>query len=199
MSDVILGIDLGYGRVKIAGPGGWYTDFPAVVANPTAMSDPSWSIVIDGRAYVVGDDALEEPNHRMSGRIDKAAQDDERAKYLAALALAARHYGARSFTVATGLPPFEYKVPGLKDQLKERLSGRFVFGYAGGLLDLTVEDVQVLPQGGAAYFDFLLDGQGNIANPQLEKEKLLILDPGHRTTDGAATGGRPAAATASSP
>jgi hypothetical protein len=147
----------------------------------------------EGHRFLVGDAALTEPHHRYAARVDKASTAEEMAKFLAALALACRHYDQQSCMVATGLPPAHYKDAALKRELQERLTGSFSFRYQGLPYHLQVAGVTVDPQAGAALFDFLLHEDGEIREPGLLNQRLIVLDPGHRTTDVALMHGRKAA------
>lgn len=194
MAGVVCGIDLGYGRVKLAAPG-YRSSFAAVVAEPGSWSDAAGFVEWGSHRFLVGEPALTEPHHRYSARVDKIATPEEMAKYLAALALLSDHYDTQYLQVATGLPPAHYRDAGLKQQLVDRLTGTFAFRYEGRPYLVEVEEVSVDPQAGAALFDYLLldDGWPDDRHSDLLGERTIIVDPGHRTTDVALMHGRKAA------
>ena len=192
MTIPIIGVDLGFGHVKVAGPG-FRSTYPAVVAEPTAWSEPTGLVEWGHHKFLVGAPALNEGHHRYSTRIDKASTPEEMAKYLVGLALACRHYDTRVLTVATGLPPAHYKDQILRQELQHRMTGAFTFRFEGQPYCIQVNHCSVDPQAGAALFDALLHEDGELANPELLSQRTLILDAGHRTTDVALMVGRRAA------
>lgn len=194
MMPLIVGIDLGFGRVKVSAPG-YRASFPAVVAEPGAFSEQDGLVEWESERFLVGEAALNEVHHRYAARVDKVTTTEEMIKFLAALALVADHFDTRHLTVATGLPPSHYRDPELKQQMIDRLTGTFTFRFQGRRYAIEVEKVTVDPQAGAALYDYLLldDGTPDSSNADLLDERTKVVDPGHRTTDIALMRGRKAA------
>ncbi|HEY3364001.1 MAG TPA: ParM/StbA family protein [Symbiobacteriaceae bacterium] len=195
MGDIpLFGVDLGFGLVKVAGPG-YRESFPAVVAELGAWSDPAGLVEFDGHAYLIGEPALSLEHRRWAIRDDKIVTVDEKAKCLVALAHLARHYNTTVMALATGLPPAHYNSPGRQAEMKQHMTDVFDFRYNGLPYHVEVAGVSVDPQSGAAFFDFLLhdDGELNTANADLLELRSIVIDPGHRTTDVCLMNGRKAA------
>lgn len=189
---VTLGIDLGFGRVKVAGQG-FRVSFPAVVAEPGADSEPSGMVEYGGERFLVGAPALLEKHHRYPARADKILTRDEQAKFRVALALAARHYDTDLFRVVTGLPPAHYKEPAYRTQLQDQMTGVFEFAYEGRLYGVHVAGVTVDPQAGAAMFDHLVHDDGGVILPERLDQRYVVVDIGHLSSDIALMHGRKAA------
>lgn len=193
---VTVGVDLGFGYVKVAGEA-FRCSFPSLVTEPGAASDAVGLLEWEGHRLLVGEGAAEEESPRYAADDEKVTRPEEICKYLAALALAADRYDTARFRVVTGLPPAHYQRPHQKQQMVDNLSGPFVFTYSGQRYALLVEDVQVDPQAGAAFHDYLLldDGSINPANQDLVETPLrsITVDPGFRTTDIYLADGRKAA------
>ncbi|HEY3366471.1 MAG TPA: ParM/StbA family protein [Symbiobacteriaceae bacterium] len=193
MGDIpVIGIDLGYGQVKVAGPG-YRASFPALVAEKVVWSESAGLVEWDNHHFLVGEAALSEQHHRYAVRMDKADTLEELAKYQVALALASRHYDSSVFGIATGLPPMYWKSLPLRQQLVDKLSGSFRFKFEGRSYDITVAGVTVDPQAGAAFYDFLLTEDAEPADRELLGLRTITVDVGHRTTDLAFMAGRKAA------
>lgn len=197
MSNIVtLGIDLGFGYVKVAGQG-FRLSFPSLVTEPGASSEPAGLIEWSGLKLLVGEGAVEEESPRYAADDEKITRPEEMCKYLMALAKAADHYDTCQFRVVTGLPPSHYQRSHMKQQMIDNLGGAFVFRYNGQRYAIVVQDVQVDPQAGAAFHDFLLldDGSPNPANADLTTVPLrsITVDPGFRTTDIYLADGRKAA------
>lgn len=189
---VTLGIDLGFGRVKVAGPG-FRTSFPAVVAEPGADTEPAGLVEFNGERLLVGAPALLEKHHRYAARADKILTQDEQAKFRVALALAAHHYDTDLFRVVTGLPPAHYKEPAYRTQLQDQMTGVFEFAYEGRLYGVHVSGVTVDPQAGAAMFDHLVHDDGEVILPERLDQRFVVVDIGHLSSDIALMHGRKAA------
>lgn len=189
---VTIGVDLGYGRIKIAGPG-FRSSFPAVVAEPLTGSEFAGLVEWEGRRFLVGEPALVEPHHRYSAQDDKVVTPEEMAKFLLALANAAEHYDHGVFSVATGLPPAGYRNAALKQQLVNTLPGNFRFAVEGRVYTISVPEVTVQPQAGEALFEALLHDDGEIADLAFLELRTIVVDVGHRTTDVALMSGHEAA------
>lgn len=176
----------------MAGPG-FRQLFPAVVADASVHSDMIGLLVLAGRRYLVGEPAQTDPSHRYATKMDKVSTDDELARYCAALALLADQYDTRTLSVCTGLPPSHWRDDALRQLLQQRLTGEFAFTYEGRPYSISVPNLVVDPQAGAAFYDYLLHDDGEIARPELLNRQTVVLDVGHNTTDVALFNGRKAA------
>lgn len=185
MGDIpLFGVDLGYGFIKVAGPG-FRSKFPSAAAMPGAGSDTLGLVEWGQHKFFVGESALQQPVYRYADDMDKFTTPEEMAKYLAALAILSRNYDSRVMAIATGLPPMHYLTRGLGAQLEERLKGIFDFTYNGLPYRIEVPGVTVAPQSGAAFYDFYLydDGEVNANHADLAGLRSITVDMGYKTTD----------------
>lgn len=186
---MIVGIDLGYGQVK-AVTDGCYIKFPSVVGVPSAMEykdvalsdrkDPVENIelIYESKRYYVGQKALEETNNaRLTLKADKSDRETNKVKFLAALGL----LNINEVEVITGLPVFEYE--SYKDRLAESLNGEYIFKLNSISRSINIQSVRVIPQAGGAYYDLVLDQEGQIINKVLISGRTAVVDIGFRTTD----------------
>lgn len=195
MADLpVFGIDLGYGDVKVAGPG-YRRKFPAVAVEPEAGSDALGLVEWDGHRFIVGDGALEASAARHIPDVDKFIKPEEQAKYMMALAHLARHYDSRTMIIASGLPPAHYQQRDLRARFEQRLQGIFEFRLNGLPYRIEVAGVSTAPQGGAAFYDLYChdDGAVNDRNADLAELRSIVVDTGFRTTDIALMAGLKAA------
>lgn len=69
-------------------------------------------------------------------------------------------------------------------ELRSWLVGEHSFVVNGGNYHLTVEDVRIFPQGGAAFFDWLLDERGQLAREKSALHQMIgVCDIGFRTVN----------------
>lgn len=200
---LLVGIDLGYGQVKIFSEGK-SKKFVSAVGTPissfgraTAVATEeellnSLAMTWNGQTYYVGKNAIVNTrNGRLTLRQDKTATDHNIVKLLTGLALLMdedQEYA--EFDVVTGLPVLEYKneAENLKQTL---LNGGKVFAfdmhYGPKIVrkKLFIRQAEVISQGEGAFYDFILDKTGNIVNKRAElvSGTVMVVDMGYRTTD----------------
>lgn len=176
----IVGIDIGYGDVKVVSDSieGCLAGFPTL-ATPAkegsfeVSEQESKPITVGGKKYYVGEDA-KKASHLLDLKFETWFQEDEYlALYLKALSFA--EPGVLS--VVTGLPVSEY--PRWKEFLSNKLVGSFEV--EGKLY--TVQTVRVMPQPFGAFFNAALGSDGKVSNAVIMNEMVGIIDIGTRTTD----------------
>lgn len=182
----IIGIDLGFGHVDVAGPG-FRDGFPSATVRKSTHQDLAGLVAFDGHEFIVGEPAIDDPANSFSASREKWRTPQEMARFLAALARAHDALQAHHYKVVLGLPPADFKVQKFREALVEIFTGRHQYWYDGRPYDLDVSSVEVDPQGGAAYYDFLLDDHGRVDkdNNDLAKDdcRSAVLDFGFCTTD----------------
>jgi len=188
---VIVGVDVGYGALKVA--------FGAADAVPKVLRSPAraapvgevaehiapehgsglgnpLTVVMEGERWAVGftadqlDDGQRPPLHE-----DYASTQPYRALYLAALHLADAH---RIDTLVSGLPVTAAVDAGRRDRLRQQLRGRFTPNGA----PIQVHDVRVLAQPVGSYVAMLAEANEE-ASTLLCESTVLVLDVGHYSVD----------------
>lgn len=200
---MLVGIDLGYGQVKIysnefmekfiSAIGTPISNFnrPAAVITKNELLN-RLAITWNGQIYYAGHNAITNTrNARLTLRQDKTATDHNVVKLLTALALLTEEDQELAvFDVITGLPVLEYKHGA--DALKAVLINggkHFTFDMHYGpktvKKNIKIRQCEVISQGEGAFYDFVLNKSGNIieAREKLVGGKVMVVDVGYRTTD----------------
>lgn len=200
---ILVGNDLGYGQIKTVS-GDNKKKFLSAVGNPisdfgrsTAVNTEeelmnSLTINLDGQTYYVGRNAIiNARNGRLTLRQNKADDIHNKIKFLTALALFMKEdqtYG--EFDVVTGLPVLEFRHQ--KDALEQMMSNnrvpfQFKMHYGPKIVNKTIKvnNVKIISQGEGAFYDFILDKQGNIVedNAAIVAGTVMVVDVGYRTSD----------------
>ena len=200
---ILVGSDLGYGQVKIVS-GNNKKKFLSAVGTPisnfgraVAVSSEeellnSLTITLDNQTYYVGRNAIiNARNGRLTLRQNKADDIHNKIKFLTSLALYMdedQEYA--EFDVVTGLPVLEFR--NQKDALYNMMTNsgrpfRFVMHYGPKTVNKTIKvnNVKVISQGEGAFYDFILDNNGDIIEKQAEivAGTVMVVDVGYRTTD----------------
>jgi len=195
MLDRTVGIDLGYGFVK-GTDGNVEHIFPSVVGVGQELryrSDLSshnnfldnLTVTVDGRKYFVGDLAIRQ-SEIAARSLDQNRVEDKNVKvlFLTALGLYSEGEG-QSFGVVTGLPPIYYASysEGWLNTLRGR--HRVVFEGLDGSTEraLDVERVKIVPQPFGTLYYRVLNERGDIADEELARQKVGIIDVGFKTSD----------------
>lgn len=190
-----FGVDIGYGYTKAAGAAG-ETAFPSVVGRaeniryqndlaPGQRTEGRLTIGVNGVDYFVGDLALQQSRIQLT-LLDRSRTntDQLRVLFLATLAQlippAPRSERVEDVVVVTGLPVEYYDD---RDLLAQQLVGAHGFCAGGYGYNLTVHDLQVVPQPFGSIFDRILDGDGWIVNDELARARIGVIDIGTYTTD----------------
>lgn len=199
----LVGSDLGYGQVKtftddtmikfLSTVGTPISDFGRVAAVTTEKELlESLTVTFENQKYYVGHNAVvNSRNGRISLRQNKAESNDNKIKFLTSLALlTAENEEEATFDIVTGLPVLEYK--NQKDKLYNMIYNygqpfEFYMHYGPNVVKkkIKVNNIKVISQGEAAFYDFILDDTGNIKSERVEMVSgtVMVVDPGYRTTD----------------
>jgi len=187
---VILGVDIGYGNVKVYGSQHRGTDLPqqfhfpalAVPSDDLAESGTSFlqahqvtRVQVEDGEYFVGPDAPRLNFRRVTPQLDRAYSASR--EYLAlGLGALARSGLADLDVLALGLPAVYSDQPELVENLKKRFTGTHEVGGRR----IVVKDVRVYsqPVGGMASLAYT---KGLLQ--RLRSMRVLVVDPGFNTVD----------------
>ena len=191
---VLLGIDIGFGFTK-ATTGEKSLIFKSLVGEAadiqfhTNIEDGSFiknlHVTIGGKSYFIGDYAEQQSNNKQF-TLDNDKLIAEFAKILALTAVGIYSEKPEPINVVSGLP-----VGYLKQNRKsftDILTGHHTVTYHNPdgtqiARKITINEVQMLPQPVGTVFNLLLNDKGEIANKELTKQKVGVVDIGFRTTD----------------
>lgn len=199
----LIGSDLGYGQIKtvsgdikkkfLSAVGTPVSSFgrSAAVTSETELLN-SLTLTVDGQTYYVGHNAIiNTRNGRLTLRQNKADDIHNKIKFLTSLALFMdEDQTYAEFDIVTGLPVLEYR--NQKDQLETMMSnnGRVFFfdmHYGPKVVSksILVNTVKIISQGEGAFYDFILDKNGNIIeeNANIVNGTVMVVDVGYRTSD----------------
>jgi plasmid segregation protein ParM len=196
-----LGIDLGYGFVKVT-DGEKECLFPSVVGLGQPLSYQSeftdrsrlvdnLMVSVGGRRYFVGRLAVRQ-SEIAARSLDPNRVQDKNVKVLllAGLSVFASE-PQQSFNVVTGLPTNYYA--SYRDGLAEALRGAHELTVHEGNGDrdlvLDVDKVKVVPQPFGTLYDQTLDDTGRVVDQDLSRAKVGIIDIGFKTADFAVADG----------
>ena len=203
IQSILIGSDLGYGQIKTVS-GNIKKKFLSAVGTPVSSFGrssavtsekellSSLTITLDGQTYYVGHNAIiNTRNGRLTLRQNKADDIHNKIKFLTSLALFMEEdqtYG--EFDIITGLPVLEFR--NQKDQLESMMSNsgklfKFDMHYGPKVVSksIKINNVKIISQGEGAFYDFILDSDGNIIESQAEKVAgtVMVVDVGYRTSD----------------
>jgi plasmid segregation protein ParM len=200
---LLVGIDLGYGQVKVLSENQQYKFLSAVgtpisdfgrVANVSSKEEllNALAITYEGQKYYIGHNAITNTrNGRLSLRQNKAELEENRIKFITALALLTKEDDTElEVDVISGLPVLEFK--NQKDNLFNMIYnyGRgfdFTMHYGPKSVhkSIRVKNVRIISQGEGSFYDFILDETGNIIQERANKVSgtIMVVDPGYKTTD----------------
>ena len=206
-----VGLDLGYGYVKVVNEGGQRWSFPSVVARKLTTADPNALLTRGGQlpagisvdhlevgietlgperepkqGYWVGRLALRSPNATRPFGDNKA--DDVATQVLTAVACAvALRWHGQDIHVATGLPYGQFMRRELRQALARALKDRawiVEFPRAGGIeRQVTISKVTVYPQAVGALYAFLTSRHPQAQAVLQEPGPVALIDIGTKTTD----------------
>lgn len=190
-----IGIDLGYGYVKVF-DGQNEIIFPSTVGvgtelkfNSLLMSfrKPTDNLVItvDNKKYFVGDLAIRQSSI-VSRSMGRNRVEDIGAKVLLLAALALfMETGEQKFNVVTGLPVDYYQA--YKDDWALLMQGTHAvkFGPTGEEkpLLITIDKIQMIPQPFGTLYDHRLSADGTLVESDIDNLKIGIVDVGYKTSD----------------
>ncbi len=199
-----IGLDIGNGAIKLVGPSEVRVLLPHALAPTTEFSrdvtmvtgEPLnqihaevWSPSLGARTVVAGDLAAREyPQYSAEATEGEEKATSDRHLILALLSMAAAVqradlHGSVRMSVTTALPVAEVTRSDARRALADRLKGyhRIRWGavptWSGQSVDLLVDDVDIIPEGAAAYLSV------SDANPALVNGTTLVVDIGARSID----------------
>lgn len=190
-----IGIDLGYGYVKVSDGSKEYV-FPSTVGVGTDLrfnsllmnfKKPTDNLIItvDNKKYFVGDLAVRQ-SPIVSRSMGRNRVEDINAKVLllAGLALCVEN-GDQKFDVVTGLPVDYYQI--YKDDWALLMQGTHAIKFSCGAQEkpmlITIDKIQLIPQPFGTLYDRRLDNEGNPLDNELANLKIGIVDVGYKTSD----------------
>lgn len=144
------------------------------------VEDLNYFVEIDGRKWFVGDLARESFYSRRMASESKI-HEDTRVLFLTSLALVAEP--GSELVITTGLPVKQHN-PATKQKLTELLCGEHIVKINDKeAVRLTIPSIGIVPEGAGAYFNEILDDDGNLVNEWLAKRLTRIIDIGSRTVN----------------
>ncbi len=196
MVDTVIAIDIGFGFTK-ATDGKDFLVFKSVYGEAVDLQfreqllgesshDEHIQIEIDETPYFVGELAERQSSSR-SFTLDQNQFISSSSKILALGALSKLlHEPKQTINLVVGLPIGHYRQ--YKESLGKMLRGTHKFSsvQADGTttdMQVTVEDVRVLPQPIGTVMDRLLSSAGVPKSQRFASDKIGIIDVGFRTTD----------------
>ena len=203
MEPKLVGIDLGYGQIKVmtkdfqirflSAVGTPVSDFSktSAITSEKELID-SLAITYEGQKYYIGHNALVNTrNGKMTLRQNKADVIDNKIKLLTTLALLIpenENYG--EFEIITGLPVLEFK--GQCEILKDTIINnnrpfecKMHYGNKEVMKLIKINFVKVISQGEGAFYDFVLNKSGELISGREDDVAgmIMVVDAGYRTTD----------------
>lgn len=190
-----IGIDLGYGYVKVT-DGQTAHIFPSTVGIGqkirfksllTSFQKPTenLAITVDNKKYFVGQLAIKQ-SEVVSRSLGRNRTEDTSAKILllSALALYADK-DDQSFNVITGLPVDYYST--FRDDWSELMLGMHAIKVDNGQQEkskiIKIEKLQIIPQPFGTVYDKILNNEGEIKDETYSDLKIGIVDIGFKTSD----------------
>ena len=178
----ILAVDLGFVQTK-ASSTSWETKFSSIVKprSDVAIADMAdsegFTLCYEGKAFSVG------AKGSYDFKADRLTRESDIAKLLAVFGQYQDKTGIRIVdTLVTGLPIIEFNA--YKDQLREALQRTFQFTYGSQKKVISVQNVLVIPQSAGAFYNYILDIDGEPVDEALALEDVITFDIGGRTSDG---------------
>ena len=200
---ILVGIDLGYGQVKVLSDNKQYKFLSAVgtpisdfgrVANVTNKEDllKSLTITYEGIKYYIGHNAIMNTrNGRLSLRQNKAELEENKIKFITALALLMEEDETNlEVDIISGLPVLEFK--NQKDKLFNMINNygkpfEFIMHYGPKQVSksISVKNIRIISQAEGSFYDYILDKNGNVIEDRVNMVSgtIMVVDPGYKTTD----------------
>jgi plasmid segregation protein ParM len=190
----VIGIDVGFGFTK-ASNGQQHVIFKSLLGEQAdiqfqtefedSSQDKNLHIKIEDESYFVGDLAEKQSTVR-EFTLDQSKLIANHLKILALTATAACSGDNVSLHVVSGLPVAYFRRDSKK--FKEQLTGTHnvtTYNRSGKAASkiMHIASVKLVPQPMGSFFNLLMDSSGHIANRQLTRQKVGIVDIGFRTTD----------------
>jgi|GEM_PF-1118432 hypothetical protein len=174
----LVGIDVGYGFCKVYGGIGKQFKFSAGYLeydnDDFSLGDKKEVLEFEGKKYLMGEEAVSQ------GCVVSHNPNDRLRHILSILYSIARVNDGEDFEgdIVLGLP--------LSDKANkitlEQMSGSYSIFFNEKEIKITINKVFVLPQGGACYYDLILDDNGKVVN-NFNGKQISIIDIGEKTCD----------------
>lgn len=193
----IVGWDNGFGYEKIITADN-KVKYPSVIHQPllnnfldinadTVFSKDNMLINYKGNDYYVGNKAIQQSSSGGSSKFnnDKFKEDSELVKFLAGLELMVNNTKEIKIeNLALGLPNVS-NFRKLKKEIIDTYSGRkFKYSVVGrGEREVFIDQVVCFPQGIGAFYDEILDMQGNYVKKEMLNARYGLIDIGVKTVD----------------
>jgi hypothetical protein len=177
-----IGLDVGRSMVKVTCNGDTVVEFPPLVAAVGASR-----ALLDGKVERL--EIAWEGTRWLAGESVRGAGGarwitDERKAGTDSLVLALAGLGKLGVqgdvTLCAGVPAALWATDGAA--LRRLLSGPFAFGWNGHQRSVSVT-AYVMPEPAGAYFFCLLDPAGGVADPELPRYPVAVVDVGYRSVD----------------
>lgn len=173
----MIGIDVGFGFTKVSPKD---IMFPSVFSEVTYTSSlkntgnpiDNMELELDGKTYLVGNRAELENG---SGSFSADNMLRHKICILAAIAITQGNFLG---PVVLGLPVADMA----RKKVMQELVNIYSIKLSGQNYIIDITKINIVPQGAAAYFDLLLDDDGNITN-DLGTKKIALIDVGEKTVD----------------
>lgn len=194
----ILGVDIGFGFTK-ATDGNETIVFKSLYGDATEIQfwvdfqDRSladyFHVTIDGKSYFVGDLA-EQQSSAVSFTLDQERMISDFMKIfmltVAGVLTGASSNGDDPIRLVSGLPVSFFKQ--YHNRCRDMLKGQHTVTYHspdGSRMSkqFLIEDVALLPQPMGSILNLIMTADGAIADPELARQKIGVVDIGFRTTD----------------
>lgn len=192
MSDLVMGLDIGYSSIKMAfGSGGQpamrlMSSAAAPLSRFNMLSDGSggrnlgggFEVLVKGEQWVGGADADAISNYAQALHSNYITSPQYLALFYAALTATNSDRIAR---LVIGLPVSHYREPEKVAQLTKLLTGAHTIN---AHKTVTVDHVKVVPQPMGAYMEFVASVPSRTDGFKVSKDTtVLVVDPGHFSFD----------------
>lgn len=199
MSHVVhpVGVDVGNGHVKIAGPAGT-VGFPALLAKApaerptgmTALDLERITVTFGGQRFWIGQQAQRARLPQTPFQRDRVQSLPFRMLFFAGLGLYAWRAGLDDIAVAvvTGLPVLSYSTEDMFQEFRDAVEVVRFWDGTKALATITVRVValQDIPQPMGTVLDGYLDERGQVRQPEWARGRHGVVDIGFGTVDLAA-------------
>lgn len=142
-------------------------------------SGGDYEVQVDGKRYFIADLAEESFFAREMVSESKIHQETQ-ILFLSALALVADP--GEKAAIITGLPVAHHTTEG-KEAMTDLLWGPHTVRVNGQFGAYVVDQIGIVPEGGGAYWDAILDDEGKLRNSWLAEQKVRVVDLGSRTVN----------------
>ncbi len=176
----IISIDSGRANTKVVAPGR-RLQFPSMVSEwyerPLSQGG-DYELELNGERHFIGTLAQEGYCRTINASKNKIHKE---LKLLFITALAAIDPGGNT-VIVTGLPVDQHQEK-IKTELRQYLTGHHEGVLNGKWFEFKVKDLEICPEGAAAFWDHCLDDRGNIIRDMTGTYR--IIDIGSRTINSA--------------